>query len=100
MVTWTGGRLLEPSPSTTFGGTSIPAAVLPADRSLVRNLIAVEYEPASLARPHSLFSDCLPSERRSPPPPTGFPGRPEGPCDPRHCRSAPGLRPNRRKPLR
>src|SRR5450759_738280 len=40
MVARTGGRLLEPRAATTFAGTSIPAAVLPDCRILVRNLIA------------------------------------------------------------
>src|ERR1700694_2237349 len=36
-----GGRLLDPRAATTFAGTSIPAAVFPAGRILVRNLIAL-----------------------------------------------------------
>src|SRR5216684_963814 len=40
MVARTGGRLLDPSAATTFAGTSMPAAVFPAGRILVRNLIA------------------------------------------------------------
>src|ERR1700674_5069960 len=39
MVTRTSGTLVEPNASTTFGGTSMPAAVLPAANILVRNLI-------------------------------------------------------------
>src|ERR1700674_3542800 len=41
MVARTGGRLLDPRAATTFAGTSIPAAVFPAGRILVRNLIAL-----------------------------------------------------------
>src|ERR1700682_1566466 len=40
MVARTGGRLLDPRAATTFAGTSIPVAVFPACRILVRNLIA------------------------------------------------------------
>src|SRR5258708_16586749 len=40
MVARTGGRF-EPRAATTFAGTSIPAAVLPEGRILVRNLIAL-----------------------------------------------------------
>src|SRR6476646_4072786 len=39
MVTWTGGRLPAPMSSTMPGGISMPVAVLPAARSVVRNLI-------------------------------------------------------------
>src|SRR6266849_10475844 len=41
MVARTGGRLLDPRAATTFAGTSIPAAVFPAGRILVRNLIVL-----------------------------------------------------------
>src|SRR5260370_19800843 len=41
MVARTGGRLLDPRAATTCAGTSTPAAVLPAGRILVRNLIAL-----------------------------------------------------------
>src|ERR1700682_3871041 len=41
MVARTGGRLLDPRAATTFAGTSIPAAVFPAGRILVRNLISL-----------------------------------------------------------
>src|SRR5438105_14993244 len=36
MVTFTSGRLVDPSASTTLAGTSTPVAVLPARRTLVR----------------------------------------------------------------
>src|SRR6185436_11591237 len=38
MVTTTAGRLLDPSPSTTSSGTSMPVAVLPPRRTVLRNL--------------------------------------------------------------
>src|SRR6267378_1025086 len=41
MVARTGGRLLEPRAATTFAGTSIPVAVLPACRILPRNFISL-----------------------------------------------------------
>src|SRR5260370_32190040 len=41
MVARTGGRLLDPSAAPTFAGTPTPAAVFPAGRILVRNLIAL-----------------------------------------------------------
>src|SRR6266566_6874544 len=41
MVTRTGGRLLEPRAATTFAGTSMPAAVFPAARILVRNFMSL-----------------------------------------------------------
>src|SRR5437867_437473 len=40
-VTRTFGRLPEARLSTTFAGTSMPVAVLPACKSLTRNLIVV-----------------------------------------------------------
>src|ERR671937_1208921 len=43
MVTRTAGRLLDPSPATTLGGTSMPVAVLPAWRILVRNRMLRPY---------------------------------------------------------
>src|SRR5258706_7482024 len=41
MVTRTGGRLLEPRAATPFAGTSMPAAVFPAARILVRNFMSL-----------------------------------------------------------
>src|SRR5258706_12398758 len=41
MVTRTGGRLLEPRAATPFAGTSMPAAVFPAARILVRNFTSL-----------------------------------------------------------
>src|SRR6267143_820770 len=41
MVARTGGRLLEPRAATTFAGTSIPVAVLPACRILPRNFMSL-----------------------------------------------------------
>src|SRR6267142_5178561 len=54
MVARTGGRLLDPRAATTFAGTSIPVAVLPACRILPRNLIAL-----CLCRPGSRRVECL-----------------------------------------
>src|SRR5919201_277176 len=51
MVTRTAGRLLDPSPATTLGGISMPVAVLPAWRILVRNRMLRRY-PKSAARCH------------------------------------------------
>src|SRR5258705_13118667 len=41
MVTRTGGRLLEPRAPPPFAGTSMPAAVFPAARILVRNFMSL-----------------------------------------------------------
>src|ERR1700687_3739607 len=50
MVPVTGGRLLDPRAATTFAGTSIPAAVFPAARILVRNFIALSPGRPGLGR--------------------------------------------------
>src|SRR3982074_1623627 len=54
MVARTGGRLLDPRAATTFAGTSIPAAVFPAARILVRNLIALSPGRPGLGRRRGL----------------------------------------------
>src|SRR4030088_3337303 len=54
MVARTGGRLLEPRAATTFAGTSIPVAVLPACRILPRNLIALSPGRPGLRRRRDL----------------------------------------------
>src|SRR5258708_34966034 len=62
MVAVTGGRF-DPRAATTFAGTSIPAAVLPEGRILVRNLIALCLGRLGLWRVESLGQPVVANRR-------------------------------------